>query len=147
MQINTLGIPRTQPAGRLRNLSAGSAQHLTGQCSIAISHPSLGGFWLGQTNQKTRPATAPHAWRSIKIVLSTSTLLHLEQQKTCTRGTQHRDYVTIPGAKIVHLHEAFMSEYGKVTIGMDIVLVAGLNEGSHTQLHHAVHNWLEEGCD
>ena len=42
--------------------------------------------------------------------------------------TAHRDYVTIPGAKIVHLHKAFMSEYGTVTIGMDIVLVAGLND-------------------
>jgi hypothetical protein len=40
----------------------------------------------------------------------------------------HRDYVTIPGTKIVHLHEAFMCEYGTVTIGMDVLLVAGLND-------------------
>ena len=36
--------------------------------------------------------------------------------------------MTIPVAKIVHLHKAFMSEYGTATIGMDIVLVAGLND-------------------
>ena len=42
--------------------------------------------------------------------------------------TAHRDYMTIPWAKIVHLHESFMAEYGTVTIGMDIVLVAGLND-------------------
>ena len=40
----------------------------------------------------------------------------------------HRDYVTIPGAKIVQLHDAFVIEYGKERRGIDVVLVAGLND-------------------
>ena len=75
----------------------------------------------------------PNYQKRIKLVMSTSTLHMWFAPPGATdvlyKGdTAHRDYVTIPGAKIVHLHEAFMAEYGTVTIGMDIVLVAGLND-------------------
>ena len=66
-------------------------------------------------------------------MLSTSTL-HMwfappGATETLYKGdSAHRDYVTIPGAKIVHLHEAFLAEYGTVTISIDVVLAAGLND-------------------
>ena len=39
----------------------------------------------------------------------------------------HTEYVTIPGAKVEHLQHAFRLEYGKVKAGIDVLLVAGLN--------------------
>ena len=45
-----------------------------------------------------------------------------------TGDADHRDYVTIPGAKIPQLHDAFVIEYAKEMRGMDVVLVAGLND-------------------
>ena len=74
----------------------------------------------------------PNHQKRIKLVLSTSTL-HMwfapAGEECLYKGdSAHRDYLTIPGARIVHLHEAFLAEYGTVTIGMDIVMVAGLND-------------------
>ena len=42
--------------------------------------------------------------------------------------TEHRDYLTIPGGKIANLYDAFVVEYGKEPRGIDVVLVAGLND-------------------
>jgi hypothetical protein len=39
----------------------------------------------------------------------------------------HIDYITIPGAKIETLQQAFRIEYGKETRGIDVLVVAGLN--------------------
>ena len=71
---------------------------------------------------------SPFYQKRIKLGMSTSTLHMWFQPDLYPGDKSHRDYVTIPGAKIVHLHEAFLAEYGTVTIGMDIVLVAGLND-------------------
>ena len=70
----------------------------------------------------------PNYQHRIKLVLSTSTLHMWFAEEMYKGDPAHRDYVTIPGAKIVHLHEAFLAEYGTVTIGMDVVLAAGLND-------------------
>ena len=40
----------------------------------------------------------------------------------------HTDYITIPGAKIETLQQAFLIEYGKETRGIDVLVVAGLNK-------------------
>ena len=68
----------------------------------------------------------------VKLVLSTSTL-HMwfapPGLNVNYRGdSEHRDYLTIPGAKIAQLHDAFVIEYGKEQRGIDVVLVAGLND-------------------
>ena len=70
----------------------------------------------------------PNYQHRIKLVLSTSTLHMWFAEELYKGDPAHRDYVTIPGGKIVHLHEAFLAEYGTVTIGIDVVLAAGLND-------------------
>ena len=39
----------------------------------------------------------------------------------------HTEYVTIPGAMVEQLQQAFRIEYGKSKVGIDVLLVAGLN--------------------
>ena len=101
----------------------------------------FGRFLIGANKPGTKSYNCPSCKRvhkpnyqhRIKLVLSTSTL-HMwfatpGATETLYKGdSAHRDYVTIPGAKIVHLHEAFLAEYGTVTIGIDVVLAAGLND-------------------
>ena len=69
----------------------------------------------------------------IKLVISDSTL-HVfwappgEEIAVYSGDKDHKDYITIPGAKIAQLHDAFVAEYGKEQRGIDVVLVAGLND-------------------
>ena len=42
-------------------------------------------------------------------------------------NVQHTDYVTIPGVKTETLQQAFRIEYGKETGGIDVLVVAGMN--------------------
>ena len=70
----------------------------------------------------------------IKLVMSCSTLHQFfappptAQLKQEYEGDAvHTDYVTIPGAKVEDLQQAFRVEYGKVKTGVDVLLVAGLN--------------------
>ena len=84
-------------------------------------------------------------------MLSTSTL-HMwfappGATETLYKGdSAHRDYVTIPGAKIVHLHEAFLAEYGPVTIGIDVVLAAGLNDVARGHTRNYIMQCITDGC-
>ena len=101
----------------------------------------FGRFLIGANKPETLTYSCPSCKRihkpnyqkRIKLVFSSSTL-HMwfappgASEDLYKGDTAHRDYVTVPGAKIVHLHEAFLAEYGTVTLGIDIVLVAGLND-------------------
>ena len=74
----------------------------------------------------------------VKLCLSDSTL-HMfftftppparpGQQQLQNKGDAvHVDYVTIPGSKVEDLQQAFRIEYEKETRGIDVLLVAGLN--------------------
>ena len=70
----------------------------------------------------------------IKLCMSDSTLHmfwdppHGSQHSVRYEGdSHHTDYVTIPGAKIETLQQAFMIDYSEETRGIDVLVVAGLN--------------------
>ena len=75
-----------------------------------------------------------HPTERIKLCMSGSTL-HMFWAPTISSQSgdhyegdvQHTDYVIIPGAKIETLQQAFRIEYGKEPRGIDVLVVAGLN--------------------
>ena len=78
----------------------------------------------------------PTPTERIKLCVSDSTL-HMfwappdianSQPKVQYEGDiQHTNYITIPGGKIETIQQAFRIEYGKETRGIDVLVVAGLN--------------------
>ena len=75
----------------------------------------------------------------VKLCLSDSTLHEFftftpppprpgQKQQLQNKGDNvHVDYVTIPGSKVEDLQQAFRLEYEKETRGIDVLVVAGLN--------------------
>ena len=75
----------------------------------------------------------PYPYSRTKIVVSDSTL-HVFFAPPGHTGSHypgdlmHSDYITIPGATIDSLANAFRLEYGQSTRPMDVVLIAGYND-------------------
>ena len=76
---------------------------------------------------------SPHPYESGKrtaIYISSSTLnnWHGDYMGNIYKGDPfHLDYITVPGATIEELHQAFACEYQNYWHSMDVVLCAGLN--------------------
>ena len=81
-----------------------------------------------------KKAHAANPTKRVKLVLSDSTL-HMffappanAQHRADYEGDAiHTEYVTIPGARVEVLQQAFRIEYEVETRGIDVLLVAGLN--------------------
>ena len=85
------------------------------------------GDYFCPTCKKVHSSTQPR----LKICLSSSTLHEFwaPRKEDITYGgdSEHIDYITIPGASIIDLIEAWKIEYYEEKRGMDVFIVAGLN--------------------
>ena len=73
-----------------------------------------------------------HTTERIKLCVSSSTL-HMfwappdRSEVKYDGDIQHTNYITIPGGKVETLQQAFRIEYGSEVRGIDVLVVAGLN--------------------
>ena len=81
-----------------------------------------------------KKAHAANPTKRVKLVLSDSTLhmffappANVQHRADYEGDAIHTEYVTIPGARVEVLQQAFRIEYEVETRGIDVLLVAGLN--------------------